>query len=78
MAKDNANSFPKYLIPVRENLMKDGIVILKGSEFVFVEDYLFDSPSASSSLITGMFTNGWDFWENIESKSLKDVRRKEL
>lgn len=35
------------------------------------------SPSESSSLITGMSTNGWDYWKNSEHKSLKDVKRKE-
>lgn len=77
MTKDVTNSFPKYLLPVRESLIKDGVVLLKEGEYAFAEDYLMGSPSAASSLITGMSTNGWDFWRNSENKSLKEKKREE-
>ena len=46
--------------------------------FKFEKDYIFNTPSAASCLITGNSTNGWITWKAKEGKTLKQVEKEKL
>ena len=43
--------------------------------YVFVKDYMFNSPSAASDIIIGNSTSGWEKWKTDGGKTLKEVYR---
>lgn len=43
--------------------------------YIFIKDYVFNSPSAASSLILGNATNGWDKWKTETGKTLHEIFR---
>ncbi len=46
--------------------------------FKFEKDYLFNSPSAASDLITGNSTSGWVLWKTKQGKILREVEKDKL
>ncbi|MFA5024481.1 MAG: GIY-YIG nuclease family protein [Patescibacteria group bacterium] len=48
----------------------------KDSVYVFVKDYIFNSPSAASDIILGNSTSGWKKWKTESGKMLEEIYRK--
>jgi len=46
--------------------------------FRFEKDYLFNSPSAASDLITGNSTSGWVLWRTKQGKTLREIEKEKL
>ena len=72
-----ANAQPKD-IPTITKLIKKLLSenILKkynGEQFIFVEDYIFNSPSAASGVILGYRSNGWKNWKAEDGKTLHEI-----
>ena len=44
--------------------------------FVFIKDYVFNSPSAASDIILGNSTSGWKKWKTESGKTLEEVYKK--
>src|SRR3989344_5958470 len=44
--------------------------------YVFVKDYVFNSPSAASDIILGNSTSGWKKWKTESGKTLEEIYRK--
>jgi len=61
------------------SLLQSGHII-KISEklFRFKKDYLFNSPSAASDLITGHSSSGWEYWKTKQGKTLKEIEQEKL
>ncbi|QDU09041.1 GIY-YIG nuclease family protein [Gimesia aquarii] len=52
--------------------------ILKETEsgqFIFVQDFQFETPSGAAQVILGRNANGWVEWKNKEGKTLHEVKR---
>ena len=47
----------------REQLVKDGVLQLQGTQYVFTRDYLFSSPSMAAIAVLGRSANGWIEWK---------------
>lgn len=54
----------RYLIQANNNL------------YIFVRDYVFNSPSAASDIILGNSTSGWQKWKTKDGKTLENIYRK--
>lgn len=64
---------------IQDRLINEKIIIDYNSEsYIFNEDYLFKSPSASSWLILWRRANWWKEWKNNEWKTLDEIERKTL
>ena len=61
-----AHSFFK----LRNRLIEDGIV---DSQFQFVNDYEFSSPSAAAAVVLGRSANGLTEWRTEDGKKLKEL-----
>ena len=46
--------------------------------FRFEKDYIFNSPSAASDLITGNSTSGWVMWKTKQGKTLREIEQEKI
>ncbi len=74
--KDFAPSCHRSVIDLRSNLMSNNIIEYKNDNLIFLEDYLFKSPSSAAGVILGRSANGWTEWKNIDKISLDKYYRK--
>ncbi|MBN2058067.1 MAG: GIY-YIG nuclease family protein [Candidatus Saganbacteria bacterium] len=44
--------------------------------YIFVKDFMFNSPSAASDIILGNSTSGWKRWKTEGGKTLEEIYRK--
>lgn len=44
--------------------------------YIFIKDYVFNSPSAASDIILGNSTSGWKKWKNEGGKTLEEIYKK--
>lgn len=59
-----------------EKLITTGYVEQRADGFyVFIKDYVFNSPSAASDIILGNSTSGWKKWKTETGKTLEEVYR---
>lgn len=58
-----------------DKLLTTGYVVEKKSEgvYIFIKDYIFNSPSAASDTILGNSTSGWKKWKAKNNKSLEEI-----
>lgn len=59
----------------RENLINKWIIKIQGNDIIFLEDYLFTSPSTWATVIAGNPLNGWITWKNKNGKTLDEIER---
>ena len=60
-----------------EKLLSNKYLEKKGNNlYIFVKDYVFNSPSAASDIILGNSTSGWKKWKTESGKTLEDIYRK--
>lgn len=57
-----------------EKLLMDNVIIEENDFYVFIKDYVFNSPSQASKFILGMSSNGWLDWKTSDGKLLNDFR----
>jgi len=60
-----------------DKLISNGYLEKKDDDhYIFIKDYVFNSPSAASGIILGNFINGWKEWKTKDGKTLEEVYRK--
>lgn len=45
--------------------------------YIFVKDYVFNSPSAASDIVLGNSTSGWKKWKTKDDRTLEEVYKNE-
>ena len=76
LKKNTAPSCHEYLINLREKLLQNKIIVEKGNNYEFIQDYIFNSPSTAGGVVLGRSTNGWTKWKNKEGNTLDEIKRK--
>jgi len=71
----NQSKLEKYN-QMREELIKDEILIKEGDKYILKKSLEFKTPSGASDFVLGGATNGWTEWKNNENKTLDEVYRK--
>lgn len=61
---------------LRNKLIQGGILQNRGDVSVFLQDYLFTSPSAAAAQIQGRNANGWVEWKDEKGRTLDELKRK--
>jgi len=61
---------------LRKKLLETKILIEKSGKLIFVEDTVFDSPSAASNMILGRNSNGHTEWVNKKGLTFREVEEK--
>lgn len=74
---DISASFPRGQRESRESLIDSGILKEEGDCFIFTKDFICNSPSQASNLITGTSSNGLLIWKNKDGKALGWIMKQE-
>lgn len=69
---DTVPSITKSFISLRERLLEQGVLVLQEDKYLFVEDYVFTSPSLAAATIMGRNANGLQEWKLSNGTCLKD------
>ncbi len=72
--KELSNSCTETYVHMRKKLLETEIMIESREKLIFVEDTVFNSPSAASNMILGRNSNGMTEWVNQKGLTLKEVQ----
>ncbi|MFC5000876.1 GIY-YIG nuclease family protein [Dactylosporangium cerinum] len=62
---------------LRERLLQEGILVaVEGGRIRLTKDYIFESPSAAASVLSGGSKNGRIEWRDGTGRTLKEVQRR--
>lgn len=75
IAVSTVPSMPANLSKLRNNLIEKGII---DSEWRFVRDHIFTSPSLAAAVVMGRSANGRTEWKTADNKSLKAIEEEDL
>ena len=59
---------------MRKKLLETEIMVERGEKLIFVEDTIFNSPSAASNMILGRNSNGHMEWVNSKGQTFREVQ----
>jgi len=63
-------------LKIIDKLLSNNYLKKKGDDlYIFVKDYVFNSPSAASDIIVGNSTSGWKKWKTKDGRLLEEVYR---
>lgn len=65
--------FP-HVAKTHQDLRAQGVLKRDEDHNIFTRDYVFNSPSAASSLILGHASNGRVDWKDIKGRTLKEIQ----
>ena len=60
---------------MREQLQQKGVLQRKEHVLVFMEDYIFSSPSTAAGVVLARSANGWREWKFNDGRTLDEVKR---
>jgi len=63
---------------LREKLIKENVLVLKNDKYVFVEDTIFTSPSAASSIVLGRQSAGPNEWIDEQGITYKENEERSI
>lgn len=72
--KSLSNSCTETYKNMRRKLIETKILMEKEDKYIFVEDTIFNSPSAASNMILGRNSNGFTEWVNEEGLTFKEIQ----
>lgn len=67
-------SIHKYLRELRKQLIERGVLLAKGDQLVFTQDFRFDSPSTAAGVLVGGSANGRRAWKDKHGRTLKNLQ----
>ena len=63
---------------LRNELIKNEIIVQVDDKLVFKSDWLFSSPSAAANVIMGRSANGLKEWKDSSGKKLHEIEKQEI
>lgn len=73
--KYNILPISNSLKEMRDDLLQRDIVEFKNGQYIFVQSYTFNSPSAATDFILGGSNNGWQYWKDNNDIIIGDSLR---
>lgn len=61
---------------MRRKLLETKILVEKDDKLIFIDDTIFNSPSAASNMVLGRNSNGFTEWVNEKGKTFKEIQEK--
>ncbi len=71
VASTVTNSISPNLLKLRNKLLENGIIDTNNS--IFIEDYMFTSPSLAAAVVMGRNANGRTEWKTSDRKTINDL-----
>lgn len=63
---------------MRNDLKEAGVLVEKDDVWIFTEDHIFSSPSASAAVVLARSANGWIECKFKDGKTLDEVKRQQI
>jgi hypothetical protein len=67
-------SIHPWLLGLRTRLIESGVVEETSDGLRFMQDHVFESPSAAAGVLLGRSANGRKEWEDAQGKTLKEIQ----
>lgn len=64
-----------YIKRSRLTLLKESILKEAEDKLIFLENYVFSSPSMAAAVVQARNANGWKDWKNKNGKTLDEIKR---
>lgn len=78
-ARTNAvPSIHPFLLRIRDELIRQGLLVSDGNVFRLTQHHVFDSPSTAAGVLLGRAANGRIEWKDKQGQTLKDLQQKAL
>jgi len=55
-----------------EKLIETGQLQEQNGTYIFIKDYIFNSPTAAAEIVLGYLASGWEKWKTEDGKTLKE------
>lgn len=78
VATDTVASFSNGFKALREELLESESIQKIDDKLIFVDDYLFSSPSTAAAVVMGRSANGLLEWKDKNGKDLKYIEASEI
>ncbi len=75
--KEAVPSIHRFMLDMRESLVRSGVLGQEGGSYRFTQDYVFDSPSTAAGVVLGRSANGRLEWKDSSGRSLKELQEQE-
>ena len=62
---------------LREELIRNGVLLQDDKKYRFTQDYVFGSPSTAASIVLGRSANGRIEWSDAQGRTLKALQERE-
>jgi hypothetical protein len=62
---------------LRDELIRQGVLVRSGQGFTLTQDYVFSSPSTAAAVLLGRSSNGRLDWKTKDGRTLKEVQEAE-
>lgn len=72
------NSLLAHNRRVRDQLIKQNVLVPQGVALTFTQDYSFSSPSMAAAILRGCPSSGPALWKNSSGNSLKEIQDAEI
>jgi len=66
-----------YVKDLRDELIRQGVMVPRGAGFAITQDYVFSSPSTAAAVLLGRSANGRIEWKTKDGRTLKEVQEAE-
>lgn len=73
-----APSIHAYLRETRAELVRQSVLVDRGTMYELVQDYTFSSPSTASGVLLGRSSNGRVEWQTADGRTLKSLQDAEV
>ena len=74
---DAVPSIHRFMLDMRESLVKRDLFQEKDGAYRLTQDYVFDSPSTAAGVLLGRSANGRIEWKNAAGRSLKELQEQD-
>ena len=71
-------SLPASVLRRRLDLVEQGVVDIRGDDYVFVRDQLFSSPSTAGAVVLGGSINGRITWKTATGRTFQQLEDEAL
>lgn len=61
------------VIPVRQRLLDDGVLVQDVALLRITRDWEFSSPSSAAAAVHGGGANGWKEWKGEDGRMLQEI-----
>jgi hypothetical protein len=72
--KEERQAIHAYMTDIRNELVRQGVLVDRGAVYELSQDYTFASPSTASGVLLGRTSNGRVEWKAADGRSLKTIQ----